>query len=359
MNWLELPAVKIAISVALWIAVAPIVWWFFRGTWRELDAEALALRRDLAARGQIDYRPMVALVLVAFVQTFQEYYGRPDFYVRAIAGAMDRHARAHPGSLFNPRVYDELYVRLWWGVTRVGGYLLPLAVWPLFFRRDSLLDFGLRGRGFRAHAWIYALCVVVMIPVLVLVARQPDFADYYPMYKQAGRSWLDFAIWEIVYLAQFFSLELFFRGFIIRAARSFGSGAIWAMAVPYCMIHYGKPYLEASVAVIAGVVLGSLAMKTRSIYAGFLVHATVAVLMDVLALDRRHGLPSLLTPESTRRLQFPNPQILIWIAWALALVVLAAKVRRSWPELTAFFRGLRRGRAVVAAAAPPDVDQRR
>src|ERR1044071_8440415 len=77
MSWLELPAVKIAISLLLWIAAAPFVWWFFRGTWRELDAEGLALRRDLAARGEIDYRPMVALVLVAFVQTFQEYYGRP------------------------------------------------------------------------------------------------------------------------------------------------------------------------------------------------------------------------------------------------------------------------------------------
>ena len=78
--------------------------------------------------------------------------------------------------------------------------------------------------------------------------------------------------------------------------RSFGSGAIWSMVVPYCMIHYGKPYLEASSAVIAGVVLGSLAMRTRSIYAGFLVHATVAVTMDILALDHRHGLPTLLTP---------------------------------------------------------------
>ena len=54
--------------------------------------------------------------------------------------------------------------------------------------------------------------------------------------------------------------------------RSFGAGAIWSMVVPYCMIHYGKPYLEACAAIIAGVVLGSLAMRTRSIYAGFLVH---------------------------------------------------------------------------------------
>ena len=52
---------------------------------------------------------------------------------------------------------------------------------------------------------------------------------------------------------------------------------------------------------IAGVVLGSLAMRTRSIYAGFLVHATVAVLMDILALDRRHGLPSAADAATARR----------------------------------------------------------
>jgi membrane protease YdiL (CAAX protease family) len=264
--------------------------------------------------------------------------------VRALYGVIDRRARAHPGSMFNLRVYDELYMRAWWGLTRVGGYLFPLAVWRLFFRRDSLLDFGLRGRGFRAHAWIYAMCVVVMIPVLQLVSRQPDFADYYPMYKLAGRSWLDFGVWELIYLAQFFTLEIYFRGFWLRAMRTFGAGAIWSMVVPYCMIHYGKPYHEAMAAVIAGVVLGSLAMRTRSIYAGFLVHATVAVLNDILALSRRHALPELLSPGSSTRLIFAHWQSVIWIAWALALAVLAAKIRRSWPELTAFFNK-RRGRA--------------
>ena len=342
MNWVELPAIKWVLPIPLLVGVAPFVWWFFRSTWRELDAEGLAIRRDLAARGEIDYRPMVALTLITFILTFQDYYGRPEFYMRAIHGVIERHVRAHPGSIFDLGRYDELYMRAWWGVTRVGGYVLPLAVWPIFFRRDSLLDFGLRGRGFRAHAWIYALCVVVMVPVLMLVSLQPDFADYYPMYKLAGRSWLDFLTWELVYLAQFFTLELFFRGFWLRAMRSFGSGAIWSMVVPYCMIHYGKPYLEASSAVIAGVVLGSLAMRTRSIYAGFLVHATVAVMMDVLALNRRHGLPSLLTPGSTRHLTFTQWMPVIWIAWSLALVVLAVKVRRSWPEITAAVR--RRGR---------------
>src|SRR5438309_1859716 len=83
---------------------------------------------------------------------------------------------------------------------------LPQAIWPLFFRRDALLDFGLRPRGFREHAWIYALCVVVMVPVLLIVSRQPEFTTYYPIYKLAGRSWLDFWVWEAMYIAQFLGL---------------------------------------------------------------------------------------------------------------------------------------------------------
>jgi membrane protease YdiL (CAAX protease family) len=49
--------------------------------------------------------------------------------------------------------------------------------------------------------------------------------------------------------------------------------------------------LEANGAIVAGVVLGSLAMRTKSIYAGFLVHITVAFSMDFLSLWRRAALP--------------------------------------------------------------------
>jgi hypothetical protein len=95
-----------------------------------------------------------------------------------------------------------------------------------------------------------------------------------------------------MYFAQFFALEMFFRGFWLGVLRkSFGSGAIFAMAVPYCMIHFGKPYLEAVGAIVAGIALGSLSMKTKSIYQGFLVHITVAALMDWLSLRRRHCTP--------------------------------------------------------------------
>src|SRR5882724_2319339 len=271
MNWLALPQIKWIVPFPLLIAIAPVIWLFFRTTWRELDDEAFAYRRALHERGEIDYRPLAALTLAALILTLHEYYGTWAFYHDAIQPWLAAREKRNPNGHIHMLTYDETYLRLWWAATRVGGYLLPLAVWRLLFRRDSLLDFGLRPRGFREHAWIYALCVAVMIPLLLVIKRQPDFGSYYPMYKLAGRSWFDFALWEAIYIAQFLGLEIFFRGWWIRANRVFGIGAIWSMAVPYCMIHYGKPYLEACAAIVAGVVLGSLSMKTRSIYAGALV----------------------------------------------------------------------------------------
>jgi membrane protease YdiL (CAAX protease family) len=341
MGWLEQPGVKWFLPLPILALLGPVIWRFFRGTWRTLDEEALAFRRELAARNQIDHRPAVALTLAAVILTLQHYFGRPSFYREALHDLLARHVDVD--------LYDELYLRLWWVLARIVGYLAPLAIWPLVFKDarrlpgDGVLDFGLRGRGFAAHAWIYALCVSLMVPLLLLVSRQPDFGAYYPIYKLAGRSWLDFFVWEAGYLSQFLALEIFFRGFLLQALRGSGAGAIWVMVVPYCMIHYGKPYFEVTAAIVAAVVLGSLAMRTRSIYAGFLTHATVALLMDVLALYRRGALPVLLTPLSTRHVTFLYWRGLFWLAWGGALAVLALKARHSWSRRAASIASVSNG----------------
>lgn len=92
-------------------------------------------------------------------------------------------------------------------------------------------------------------------------------------------------MWEIAYLTQFFALEFFFRGFLVLGlGRVIGRASIWLAMIPYCMIHYHKPPLEAFAAIVAGVVLGEVAYRTRSIAGGVIVHVGVAATMELLAL---------------------------------------------------------------------------
>jgi membrane protease YdiL (CAAX protease family) len=289
---------KILFPIPALLTVIPLLYLFFRKTWRQLDEDAQKHRAEILADGKTDLRPLVAMVTCALILTLQEYFGQRNFFEEVIRPAMAKYELTHVNAFRLVR-YDELYGFGWWVLTRVTGYVfIPFSVYKLFFRKDSLLDLGLRTKGFFEHAWIYGLFLAVVLPALLIVSREPDFGSYYPFYKLSSRSWWDFLLWEAMYFVQFFALEMFFRGFWLGVLRkSFGSGAIFAMAVPYCMIHYGKPYLEACGAIVAGIALGSLSMKTKSIYQGFLVHVTVAGLMDWISLAHRHALPKVFWPS--------------------------------------------------------------
>ncbi|MBT8199929.1 MAG: CPBP family intramembrane metalloprotease, partial [Acidimicrobiia bacterium] len=63
--------------------------------------------------------------------------------------------------------------------------------------------------------------------------------------------------------------------------------AVWVMVVPYMMIHFTKPPLEALGAVVAGAVLGVLSLRKESIWLGAALHIGVALTMDIAALWQR------------------------------------------------------------------------
>ncbi len=330
MEWLRNPAVAWFVPVPLLAALAPLLWRVFRADWLALDRAALAHRAALAAAGRTDLRPLVAPALGVFVLALQEYFGTRGFFERVLRPALAGLEAASPDGLLDLATWGGLYPNLWWGLTRVGGYLLPVAIWPLLFRGERRRDCGLRFAGLRQHLWIYALALAVMVPLLLVVRRQPDFGAYYPMYRGAGRSWADFLAWEAVYVAQFFALEAFFRGWWLHATRSLGAASILGMVIPYTMIHFGKPWLEVSGAIVAGVVLGSISARTRSIWAGVLVHATVALLMDVLALQHRGELPTHLWPGSDASFAFGGWPYLLGAAWVGAVGLLVREAWRRW-----------------------------
>jgi len=236
--------------------------------WRAIDRET-----DPPPTGTFHWHVLVILVTVAVSLTLQEYIGDRGFY--------EEH--------FKPWGPDDQYYALrgfaWWSGWRLFGYvvlpMIVLAVLP----GERIRDYHVSARGFVKHLWIYVALFCAVLPAVLAASHTSSFRHTYPFYRLANRSYFDLCAWEVLYALQFVSLEFFFRGFILNGLRRVcGANAIFVMIVPYCMIHYGKPLPETLGAIGAGLILGTLAMRTRSIWGGVLIHIGVAATMDVLAL---------------------------------------------------------------------------
>ncbi|MCO4760437.1 MAG: CPBP family intramembrane metalloprotease [Myxococcales bacterium] len=189
--------------------------------------------------------------------------------------------------------YHRLMVNCSWVM---GCFLCYFVVPGLIVRQVfglTLSDFYLKPRNYVRHLPIYGLLFLPVGLLILVFAGSPDFAMQYPFYKNQ-QGWADLLIWEAAYGVQFFALEFFFRGFVLRGlAAEMGSMAVLTMAIPYCMIHYGKPLPECLGSIIAGITLGVLAMDTRSIWGGVTIHVAVAWGMDFAALGQKGVLDKL------------------------------------------------------------------
>jgi len=242
----------------------------FLDTWRAIDAEADAERQ--VAGGRFDPRPLAVAVAVCVGLTLQEYIGGRAFFQRHFEELNAGH-------------YGELLGFGWWTFWRVFGYVVVPLLAILVLPGERVRDYYVSPRGFVRHSWIYLGLFLIVLPAVIIASQTDAFGLTYPFYKLANRSIVDLLIWEVLYALQFLSLEFFFRGFMLKALKPrFGAGAIAVMIIPYCMIHYGKPMAETFGAIVAGVVLGTLAMRTRSIWGGVVLHVGVALTMDLLAL---------------------------------------------------------------------------
>jgi len=174
-----------------------------------------------------------------------------------------------------------------WGLRRFGVYTIIPALSMHFLLRQSLRE-HLFQRPSRADVAKYGAMLALMVPVVVVVSNFDDFQDKYP-YFVARTGLREMWPWWIAYGLQFFGLEFFFRGFIVHGLKDIigGRAAIAVMVLPYLMIHFGKPLLEAVGSVFAGLILGYLSLTKRSIWLGVAIHIGVAITMDVASLAQQ------------------------------------------------------------------------
>lgn len=188
--------------------------------------------------------------------------------------------------------YRELFGYVWWGGINLLGFLIIPMLAIRFWFRESVREYGWQWGEVHHHWRGYLLLASPIMVFAVIASFGDDFSRHYPFYDDAHRSWFDLLSWEVIYIWQFIAVEFFFRGYLVNGLkRQFGSLSIAVMCLPYLMLHFPKLWPESLGAILFGFFLGVLALMSRSIWGGVMVHVSIALMMDVAALIQTKGLP--------------------------------------------------------------------
>lgn len=233
---------------------------------------------------QADIKLYSVIVFSALMLCCKEYFGKASIF-HGFLNSPQTSLQYQWAILLNEGETSSLYSLLYWAASCVLFYLiLPLLFQKIIFLNvPSLFKFDIPAKHWR----IYGLMLLIMIIPLISASFLSSFQHTYPfVYIPKGDSFYRILLfWEIGYLCQFIAVEFFFRGFLLFAfEKELGFKAVLIPLIPYVMIHFGKPFPETLGAIVAGLVLGTMALRSKSIVPGICVHFSIAIGMDLLSL---------------------------------------------------------------------------
>jgi hypothetical protein len=168
----------------------------------------------------------------------------------------------------------------WFGVQGVTGFVLPVLLLVLAFRRrPGEIGLGL-GDWRLASGLAAAYLPLVAIGTWVLSA-DPAFQSDYPHYQPAATDWTYFFVYEALFLFYWFGWEYLWRGFVLfGTAHTLGAYAIFVQAIPFAILHLDKPLPEAALSILGGIALGALCWRCRSFWIAIPIHAAQMLILD-------------------------------------------------------------------------------
>ena len=172
--------------------------------------------------------------------------------------------------------YHRLTAYKYWD--RVILYLIIPLLIILFLFRESPKEFGFSLGDWKAGLIITSIGILLMAPVIYYLGHgNESMQAYYEPYVH-GLPWttfLDLIGWEFL-----------FRGWILFGyARKFGPESLWLQAVPFALMHNGKPEVETLSTIFGGFAFGWVAYRTKSFLWPFLIHWFIATFIIIVAAE--------------------------------------------------------------------------
>jgi membrane protease YdiL (CAAX protease family) len=161
-------------------------------------------------------------------------------------------------------------------------FLVPWLVARTAFQRKGS-ELGLQLGDARYGFVAVAIGLPVALAAAYLGSLDPAMQAEYPIARSAWRSFALIVATEGFYLVYYLGWEFLFRGWMLMGLeRRLGAlPAILVQTIPSALAHIGKPISESFAAILAGLLFGYLAYRTRSILYPLLLHAAVGIGTDV------------------------------------------------------------------------------
>jgi membrane protease YdiL (CAAX protease family) len=224
---------------------------------------------------ELDRKVITIFLTVAVLQTISYYYLSRRFF-RANLFQQYQH---------NPDVFLIEYYYWFFGDFLIY-FILPLFIIKFYFK-EKFSDYGLSAGDYKTGIKITALFLLIMLPLVWIVSTLPEFNKTYPHLPAARDSWTTFFIFESGMLIYMISWEFIWRGYMLFGLKEkFGYYAVLIQMIPFLILHNGKPAPETFGAIIAGIALGILALRTNSIFYCVITHISVMFSIDFISTLR-------------------------------------------------------------------------
>jgi len=159
---------------------------------------------------------------------------------------------------------------------RVILYLVIPLIIIIFIFRENPKEFGFGFGDWKAGLLITGIGILFMAPIIYFLGSGNEAMRAYYQPDVNGLPWttfLDLIGWEFI-----------FRGWILFGyVRKFGPEALWVQAVPFALMHNGKPELETLSTIFGGFAFGWIAYRTKSFLYPFLIHWFIATFIIIIA----------------------------------------------------------------------------
>lgn len=165
-------------------------------------------------------------------------------------------------------------------------FLIPF-LYAVFVMKVKLSDLGFGAGNFKQGLRFLIFIPVLVLPAIYFAAKMPDVQSEYPLAKSLMTDQTHLIVYQFAYIILYYiAWEFYFRGFLLFGLKDrFGVvNAILIQTISSCLIHIGKPEGEIVGSIIIGIIFGVIAIKTRSIWYVFLIHASIGVLLDLFII---------------------------------------------------------------------------